>query len=103
MTAPLAETPGHLFISTKDESTHYDDRPEIDVKEESIAMWMAALMLEWTWEGYLMAKDSPSFVRLGDGFIEFVTNDDERLAAANSIIGDFGLKSRTTFPWQQSE
>ena len=95
----LEEAPGHLFVSTKTEATWYDDRPLIDVEEESLAMWLMALMLEWTWDAYALVEGCRDAVRLGDEFVEFLTTDPERREAANSLIGQFGLTSRDTFPW----
>lgn len=95
----LRDTPGHLFLSTKDDATWYDDRPSIDVQEESVAMWLMGLMLEWAWEGYAFVKGCREIVRLGDGFVEFLGGDPARRDAAISLLGEFGLKPRDTFPW----
>jgi hypothetical protein len=96
----LAEAPGHVFASTKTDATDYDDRPLIDVEEESVAMWLMSLMLEWTWEGYAVVKGCGDVVWLGDGFIQFFSADRARLDAANDLVAAYGLRPRDTFPWQ---
>src|SRR5579863_3584204 len=96
----LAEAPGHVFASTKTDATDYDNRPLVDVEEESIAMWLMSLMLEWTWEGYAVVKGCGDVVWLGDGFVRFFSADGARLDAANNLVAEYGLKPRDDFPWQ---
>jgi hypothetical protein len=96
---PLAGAPGHLFVSTKTDATDYDDRPLVDVEEESVAMWLMGLMLKWTWEGYAVVKGCADAVWLGDGFIRFFSADGNRLDAANDLVAEYGLRPRDTFPW----
>ncbi len=96
----LADAPGHLFISTKDSTTHYEDRPSIDVEEESVAMWLMRLMLEWTWTGYAVVKECRDAVWLCDDFVGFLSADPARLDVANALIAGRGLKSSNRFPWQ---
>jgi hypothetical protein len=99
----LSDAPGHLFISTKDSATHYEDRPSIDVEEEAVAMWLMGMMLEWTWNGYAVVKGCRDAVWLGDDFVGFLSADAARLEAANSLIAERGLKSSNRFPWQPTE
>lgn len=56
----LAHSPGHLFTSTKTDATDFEDRPEIDVREESLAMWIGGLALEWTWLGFIAVQGAPT-------------------------------------------
>lgn len=99
MIETLTDAPGHLFESTKLADTHYDDRPEIDLDEEATAMWLMALMLDWTWEGFALVEGCKDVVTLGDGFLKFETEDLGRLAAAKVLVDRWGLKWRTDFPW----
>jgi len=96
----LPDAPGHLFVSTKDDNTDYDNRPLIDVEEESIASWLAGLMLEWTWQGYMTVQGYPNAVRLGDGFVRFLSTDPVRLAAGTAICAKWGLRPCARYPWQ---
>jgi len=100
VSVPLSEAPGHLFISTKESGTWYDDRPQIDVEEESVAMWLMGLMLKWTWQGYALVKGCQDAVWLGDGYVGFLSGDPARLDEAKSLVAELGLKSTDTFPWQ---
>ncbi len=95
----LGATPGHLFLSTKQAGTHYEDRPAIDVSEESIAMWLMGLMQEWTWEGYAFVQGCRDVIVLGDGYLRFLSIDFARLDEAEALVGEWGLKARATFPW----
>jgi hypothetical protein len=99
----LSDAPGHLFIATKDSTTHYADRPSIDVEEEAVAMWLMGLMLEWTWSGYAVVKGCRDAVWLGDGFVGFLSPDPARLDVANALIAERGLKSSDIFPWRPAE
>jgi hypothetical protein len=96
---PLVEEPGHLFTSSKDESTWYDDRPETDVVEETIAMWLFALMLQWGWAGCLHARDCSDALFIGSGYVEFVSRDSRRLEEAKALADEHGISTTTKFPW----
>ena len=98
LVAPLEAAPGQLFTSTKS-SFDYEDRPEADVIEEAMAMWLMALMQEWTWDGYALVHGSSDVVTLGGGLMTFESAEPARMAEAETLIARFGLKSRTTFPW----
>lgn len=98
-TESLALAPGHLFTSTKDESTWYDDRLTIDVVEEAIAMWLTALMLQWEWNGTAFVQDCQDAVYFGDGYIEFVSLDDRRLDQAKALAQEHRVATTATFPW----
>ena len=98
----LTAAPGHLFAATKNADTWYDDRPALDVDEEAIAMWLMALMLEWTWEGFVVVQGCHDVIFLGDGFVRFESADAGRMAEAESFLASWGLTSRTEFPWKSS-
>jgi hypothetical protein len=95
----LFREPGHLFPSTKSNDTCYDDRSEADVQNESIAMWLMGLMLEWTWEGLVAVEGCADVICLGDDFLHFLSIDQNRIEEARKLVEPWGLPVRTTFPW----
>jgi hypothetical protein len=95
----VVATPGHLFVSTKTEDTDYDDRPAVDVFEESIAMWIGGLALEWTWPGLIAVKACAEFIELGDGYMRFVSPSASRLEQAVGLSAQLGLRTLDRFPW----
>ena len=95
----LTLEPAHLFPSTKLSGTWYDDRPEADVQHESIAMWLMGLMLDWAWEGYAAVDSCSDVIGLGDGFIHFLSMDQQRMEQARELARPWKLPMQTTFPW----
>ena len=96
----LIDTPGHVFTSTKLDGTWYDDRPAVDVTEESIAMWIAGFTLQWTWCGVVAVEGCDEFIDLGDEHLRFVSRDKQRLEQAVALSQEVGLKIIDRFPWQ---
>jgi hypothetical protein len=98
-TSDLTAAPGHLFDSSKAEGTHYEDRPALDVLEESVAMWLVGLAVEWTWPGFVAVKDCPEHIDLGDGYLRFVSPTLSRLEAARAMCVGLGMRTVDRFPW----
>jgi len=98
-TRSLAVAPGHIFSATKAPGTDYDERPALDVAEESVAMWLMGLMLEWTWEGYVAAAGCADAIWLGDGFVRFLPSDARSNAAALGMMAESSLRYAVKFPW----
>ena len=98
-TSDVAATPGHLFESSKAEGTHYEDRSALDVFEESVAMWLGGLALQWTWPGFFAVKDCAEHIELGDGYLRFVSPTLSRLEAARAVCVDLGMRTADRFPW----
>lgn len=95
----LESAPGHLFASTKRPNTDYDDRLDLDVDEETTAMWLMGLMLDWAWEGYAVVRGCSDGIFLGDGFICFDSLEPARIAEASALLRHWELTPQTDFPW----
>ena len=96
---PLRAAPGHIFAASKEDGADYDERPALDVAEESIAMWLMGLMLEWTWEGYATVAGCADALWLGDGFVRFLASDARSHAAALAMMRESNLKYAVKYPW----
>jgi hypothetical protein len=100
ISADLDQMPGVLFNSTKGPATHYEERPINDVAEEAIAMWLLALMLEWTWTGFAVVSGCQDVIHIGDGYLMFNSVEKSRLTDAEELVTRYGLKSQAEFPWR---
>ena len=98
-TSDLTIAPGHLFDSSKGDRTHYEDRPVLDVSEESVAMWLGGLAVEWTWPGFIAVKECPEYIDLGDGYLRFISPTLSRLQAASAMCVRLGMRTLDRFPW----
>jgi len=95
----LRVAPGHVFSASKEQGADYDERPALDVAEESIAMWMMGLMLEWTWEGYATVAGCADAIWLGDGFVRLLASDAGSQARAVAMMQESRLKYAVKYPW----
>ena len=95
----LREAPGQIFTASKEPGTDYENRPALDVAEESVAMWLTGLMLDWTWEGYVAVAGSADAIWLGDGFFRLLAASAESQARAMRLLDGSSLRYTVKFPW----
>ena len=90
----LSDAPGHYFDAYP---YHEQDQLAISTphaKELSLMVGFVAAMIINEWDGWLVAIDSTDRIEFWEGNILFYSSDREQLAAARSMLDQFGCASK---------
>jgi hypothetical protein len=95
----LIDAPAHLFDGRSLLDRYdTDDIPRLTadpvLQECTVMAGLIFLAMTFQWQGYILAKDDSAHVYLGDEFIVFFTNGDERLGHTRELLNRFKLKAK---------
>jgi hypothetical protein len=109
-TRHVIDAPAHLFEGLPVGNRYEIDEPArlIDnqtIQESATMAGLIFLALTFSWQGYLLAKNCNDHIYLGDEFMVFYSDSDEKIRVTHELLAAFKLKviQNAKEAWRRSD
>ena len=97
----LLEAPGQLFVASPWDRDDWGSRLQLDEEEDVSLSSLIVLLMCYDAEAYLIVRDCPGGVYIGDEHFIFWAPEEARLDAVVEASGDFSIQPLKGHPWSR--